>query len=152
MLPSCQTDIALVLLGVSDEKGVLRFPKSDGAKIPGIHFAVKPLLAINPQISEAISSHFGVELGVHLTIEQNFFDATNGDDGAVVSIYLATLAQTAPITYQTSWPTMPDLLRQLSGRDRLPFLRAWQVFAGGLTLDTKALEKSLAEIRELAKT
>ncbi len=150
MLPSCQTDQAIVLVAVRDHLGVLRFPISEKVNAPGVWFDVKPLLPINPQIVDALSQFFARDVGVHVTIEQNFFDAIVSDAERSATLYLATLHHAPENLESGSWVTMPELLRKLSGRSRLPYLRAWQVFAGGLHLDTKAIEKSLTELRELA--
>lgn len=140
MLLHCPIPYAVLVCAVADAQGVLRVPVTPfSAETPGLKFAVAPLTPINIQLAAAASSFFAREVGLYLNIEQNYADAVSAADGAV-TLYLARLAPEAGIVASDSWLSIPALLRQLSGRARIPYLRAWQVLAGGLTLATKAVD------------
>ncbi len=140
MLSPCKTPWAVLLCAVADEGKVLRFPDQGGAT-PGLRFAVTPLTPINEQLVRAASSHFYVEVGLHLQICQEFADELPGlAADAGTTLYLATLSEAAGIVAPTAWTNMPDLLRRLTGRTRVPYMRAWQILAGGLTETSKVID------------
>ena len=140
MLLNCPTPYAVLVCAVADAQGVLRIPVvADAGETPGLRFAVQGLKPINIQLAEAAAQFFGREVGLHLNIEQEYADEVSTAAGAV-TLYLARLAPQAGIVASESWLSIPALLRQLSGRARIPYLRAWQVLAGGLKLTTKAVE------------
>jgi NADPH-dependent 2,4-dienoyl-CoA reductase/sulfur reductase-like enzyme len=104
--------------------------------------AVRPVIPINVQLAELAESFFEAAVARHLGIEQEFADpvvATKGDS-AEFTLYLARLHPDAAIVAPPSWPTIPQILRGLSGLMRVPYLRAWQILAGGLQLNTKAVD------------
>jgi len=141
MLPTCKTDFAVLLCAVADAKGVLRFPiTTPDTDTPGLDLVVAPLVPINELLMKAAAAVLGEGVGRHLEINQEYADEIAVTGGPNVTLYLARLAPAAGFVATAEWPTMPELLRALQGRKRLPYLRAWQVLAGGLTLDTKAVE------------
>jgi hypothetical protein len=89
-----------------------------------------------------------LDVARHLDIVQDYADAitTPAPDAVQATLYVATLASAAGCVADPGWPSLPDILRAQKGRDRIPYLRAWQVLAGGLHLETKAIDAA-----ELAK-
>jgi hypothetical protein len=141
MLINCPTPHAALLIAVNDASGVLRCPLH-GGDVPGLIAAVQPLMPINPQLMAMAATFFEVDVSLHLAIEQGFADPVvkSGGQEADVTLYLARLAADAGIIAEPTWPSIPMILRGLSGRARIPYLRAWQVLAGGLHLNTKAVD------------
>ena len=146
-LLSCKTPSAVLLVAVRDSLGVLRVPGGAGA-FPGLTVAVAPLMPILPQLTDAASAFFGKDVARRLDIVQDYADELLETPGGepVATLYVATLAPEAEVLAQAEWPSMPDILRRLKGKSRIPYLRAWQVLAGGLHLNTKAVDAA-----ELAK-
>lgn len=149
----CQTDRAILLVGVPDDNGVLKFPESAGSEAaPGLHLEPRPLLSIDQQLMAEATRVFGKDVALHLSLVQEFEDPLTLPDGKTATLYLGTLTPAAEIAVLPAWRSLPDLMRGMSkDRGRLPYLRAWQVLTGGLTLNTKALD--LDEVKKhLLKT
>jgi hypothetical protein len=145
----CKTPLAIFLVGVADERGVLRFPTAGDAEAPGLRIPVRALVPINEQLVAAASAALGAAVGPALDIVQDFADEMELADGAGCTVYVARLnaarlapsSQTVIAEAANGWPSFPELLRGMSKtRRRLPFLRAWQVLSGGLELTTKAVD------------
>jgi hypothetical protein len=144
MLLTCPTPYAVLVCAVADASGVLRIAvDAASGETPGLRFAVVPLIPINIQLAGAAAAFFGTEVGRHLNIEQDYADAISRHDGDT-TLYLSRLDPAAGIVASAEWLSIPALLRQLTGRARIPYLRAWQVLAGGLTLATKAVDAAAA--------
>lgn len=134
----CPTDTAILLLATKDEGGVMRFPP--------IEIAARPLVSIDEQIVQAASAALGLDLTLKIRIEQQYADEMTRADGTVTTVYLATVSDGVAPPAKKEWPTLPDLLRSLpKDRSRLPFMRAWQILTGGLTLNTKAVDMNEAK-------
>lgn len=136
----CKTDLAVLLAAVADAKGVLRFPTTEGAALPGLYVDVAPLIPIYEQLKRGASSALGLDVSRNLRIWDEFADEVPLVDGRVATLYVGLLeGMTTDVAAR--WPVMPDLLRRMDkNRSRLPVLRAWQILQGGLKLDTKAVE------------
>ena len=141
MILNCPTSKAILLCAVDDTRGVLRCPVH-GGDFPGLVFNVTPLTPINPQLMALASSFFARDITRHLDIEQSFADPIiqRGQEIAELTLYLARLSPAAGMVAPPEWPSIPDILRSLEGRLRIPYLRAWQILAGGLQLNTKAVD------------
>lgn len=138
---TCPTTNAILLCAVNDASSVLRCPVVHSVP-PGLVTEVRPVIPINVQLAELAESFFGAAVARHLGIEQEFADpvVATKDESAEFTLYLARLHPDAAIVAPNSWPTIPQILRGLSGRMRVPYLRAWQILAGGLQLNTKAVD------------
>lgn len=136
----CRTPSAVLLLGVKDDRGVLRFPFSANGVVPGLCFEVLPLAPIGEQLVRAASEALSAPVGLSLTIQQEFADVMTLPNGSEATVYLATIS--APhARAHPNWPSMPEMLRGMDkDRRRLPYLRAWQVLTGGLQLNTKVVD------------
>jgi hypothetical protein len=139
---NCKTPTAILFCAVPDEKGVLRVAGGD-ANAPGLTIAVKALLPIVPQLLDAAAAELKIDAAKCVEIVQDFADETQG---GTATLYVASVSAGAGVVASPSWPSLPQILRSLKGRDRIPYLRAWQVLAGGLHLETKAIDTA-----ELAK-
>lgn len=128
----CPTDKAVVLVGIKDANGIFRFP-SQSSHTPGLFFDVNPDTPINLQIIEVIQNFLGeTDLGLHLAIYQNFRGDLKLNAEKDVSLYLAVLSKINDIDPST-WPTMADHLRAMPiHKNRVTYMLALQVFAGGL--------------------
>jgi hypothetical protein len=135
----CPTETAILLVGIPDANGVLKFPVAGDP--PGLHVAARPLISIDQQLVAAASEALGKDIALHLSLEQEFADDVALPDGKTATLYVGTVAKTAGIQAPGSYQSMPDILRAMAKtRGRLPYLRAWQVLTGGLTMTTKALD------------
>lgn len=136
----CKTDNAILLVAVPDDRGVLHFPLSKDAPLPGLHLAVKALLPIFDQLTTLASTTLGQDVARKLHIWDEFADELTLPDGTLATLYVATLSE-VPTASAEAWPVMPTILRSMEkNRGRLPYLRAWQILQGGLKLNTKAVD------------
>ncbi len=139
LLLRCPTEHAVLLLGLPDARGVLRFAPAS-SEILGVPFRPGPVLPINAQILAVANQALGMEIhGPDLDICQEYTDRVVLE-GAEACLYLA-IFRSQQIVAPDSWQSLPSHLRQMvRGPNRLAYLRAWQVMTGSLTLDTKAIE------------
>lgn len=142
----CKTSVAILLAAIPDERDLMHFPQSatSFAGLPGLTFDVSPGMPINIQLMEQLWAHLGEKIkGVDII--QAFVDEVRLPDGRAATVYLATVNGRRTLT--SGAPTMPEILRQMpKDRNRLAYLKAWQVLTGSLTLNTKAVE--LEEIKK----
>lgn len=149
----CKTSVAVLLLGIKDEHGVMRFPRSGDERAAGYVFDVLPRVPINEQLVEHAGRALGEPVRLSLAVQQEFADEMPLADGTLATVYLATLADAAAerIKARSEWPSLPDILRGMDrDRRRLPYLRAWQILTGGLKLNTKAVDAN--ELKNLFDT
>lgn len=149
----CPTEQAILLLVVrTGATGLMRLP--DGFnKPPGRLFSPRPLLPIAEQLYALAADTLQDPARSALVLEPNYTDRVllrpelpEDDPRATASLYLVS-CELASQDVSTAWPSFPELLRAMPrNRARLPYLRAFQVLAGGLHLNTKAIEA-----QELAK-
>jgi hypothetical protein len=142
MLARCPTDVAVLLAAVPDANGVLRLPTSGDATAPGLHVRVQPLAPIAAQLVEAAAAaiDLGPAAGMALSLVDGFADPVTLANGEAATLYVGRVSPGAA-TAPASWPSVPDLLRAMAkNRSRVPYLRAWQVLAGGLDDSVKALD------------
>ena len=149
----CKTEIAIVLVGVADEKGFLRFPSS-APETPGIMLNVRPRTSINELILAKIGDFLGSQFSAQgIDIDQEYHDSVFLSDGREATLYLAHINQ-HPELVSNDWSTLPELLRGMpQNRNRLPYLRAWQVLSGARDSKTYAIEaadalKYLSQMKE----
>jgi len=136
----CKTDVAIVLLGVANEKGFLYFPTT-APETPGIMFNPVAGQPVNLQIVSQASDFLGIELtGQTIEICQDYSDLVSLTSGNQATLYLATI-RGKPELIKDDWSNLPDHLRAMpKNKNRIAYLRAWQVLTGSLTLNTKVIE------------
>ena len=143
ILIHCPTDTAILLLGLKREDGVLVFP-SNSEEIPGIVATIDPSLPINPQLLELASRRSGVHTR-ELSVWQEFQESVKLPSGENATLYAAK-ALIIPHSLPDHVTTLPEMLRRMPPtRNRVGYMKALQVFAGGLEEQTKAVE--LDEVR-----
>jgi len=150
----CPTDKAILLVGIRDEKGILRFP-TKSSHLPGLFFDVDHDVPINLQIIQAAETFLGESnLGPDLGIFQSFRGDVKLENHGYASLYLAQLTHIKDVD-PTTWSTMADLLRSMpANKNRVLYMLALQVFAGGLDQqDTLVFEGEEASnlISEISK-
>jgi hypothetical protein len=136
---NCRTPVAILLLAVRDERGVLLVPSPSRAT-PGIVFNVKGGAPINDQLRDVAAAYIGVQ--AKLDIDQTYADEFMLADGRQATLYVATGGNVGPLSSVggAGWVSIPELLRAMPrDRARLPYMRAWQVLSGGLTINVKAV-------------
>lgn len=134
----CRTARAVLLLGISDEYGVKRFPCNADDILPGVAFSPRMQEAINGQLME-LARTFVAGAPKNLDIIQNYADVvTDGEEE--LTVYLGTCE--APKESITAHHlTLPDLIRRTpQGRSRVILIKSMQVFSGALSQETKAVD------------
>ena len=139
------------------EVGVFRFPVGSDPAMPGIVVSAAASTPIVAQLAQAVAAAIGIEGtdGHAFTVQEGFADAITMPSGEAATLYVGRVAP-GGVTAPRTWPSMPDLLRAMAkNRARVPYLRAWQVLAGGVNDDStkaydaadvaKALRASLGE-------
>lgn len=138
----CPTEQAILLVGVPDANGVLKFPVTAGTGgAPGLHFTPKALLSIDQQLVAEASRVLGRDLSTRIDVVQEFADDVVLEGGVRATLYLGTVGKDLGLQADPAWEALPTMMRAMpKDRSRLPYLRAWQVLTGALTLNTKALD------------
>jgi hypothetical protein len=136
----CKTEVAIILLGVADETGFLFYPTT-APETPGLMFSPSVSEPINLQITDLCGEFLGTKLdGFTLDICQKYSDKVNLTDNRIATLYLATVRNHEKLI-QNDWSNLPDQIKAMpKNRNRLAYLRAWQVMTGSLSLTTKAVE------------
>lgn len=136
LLPPCTTPSALVFLAMKDPKGVMRFPS--GKLVPGILITIDPGKPINEVIYEGVESYLGKKLNpTQIDILQDFSEVVSVG-GTDFTIYLAKTDE----LFSCATTTYSEILRSLpADRNRLVFLKAFQMFAGSHKETIKVLEE-----------
>lgn len=133
----CKTPVAILLAAMPDERDLMRFPQN-GAGLPGLAFEVASGMPINVQLIEFLWAHLGDKVK-GIDIIQDYSGEVQLPDGRAATVYLATVNGRFPLPPDAK--TMPEILRGMpKDRNRLPYLKAWQVLTGSLTLNTKAVD------------
>jgi hypothetical protein len=139
----CPTDIAVLLLALKREDGLILIPTDDGP-IPGIVRRVNTTLPINPQLLDIAAERTKIPR-IEISIWQEFQDGILMPDGSRATVYAARSLIQPELIPQDARP-LPDILRSmLPNRNRVAYMRALQVFSGALEEQTKALD--LEEVR-----
>jgi hypothetical protein len=110
-------------------------------ELPGIVFRPESLQPMNLQIIAKANEVLGTEFtGREIDICQEYSDRVFLAGDTEICLYLAII-RNQPSLVSSDWLNFPDHLRKMpKGRNRLAYLRAWQVMTGSLTLNTKAIE------------
>ncbi|MDB2447068.1 hypothetical protein N9W79_00425 [bacterium] len=137
---SAPTDVVIFLVGIKDEKGVLRFPTKNNFN-PGVVFKADGAVPINAQIIKETEALTGLEnLNLNLEIEQNFSTEVVLQNGDKATLYVGAIHKFEGGINQ-EWKPLPMILREMpKDKNRPAYLRAWQVLMGGLNQDVKILE------------
>ncbi len=139
----CPTDKVILLLGLKRDDGLILLP-SDSTETPGILASVDARLPINPQLLELAHKRSGLP-SIEIYIWQEFQESVTLLDGATATLYAAK-ALAYPEAIPADAITLPEMLRKMPpNRNRVAYMKALQVFAGGLEETTKALD--LEEVR-----
>lgn len=138
----CETGEAVLLVAVRCSDNILRFP-NDESKWPGLSFQVNQLLPINPQLIERAQSELGPK-AQGISIWQEYSAQMLEGVSPIATLYVAMYEPTPEDLADlptSSWATLPALIRTLAkDRNRLAYLKAWQILSGGLEESTKALD------------
>jgi len=148
MLIHCKTDHAVILVPLDSGDGLWMFP-SDPGPWAGLRMTVKPLMPIVPQIAEVIRTRLGFAMepaGYQVCPE--FEDIIMLDSNTPATLYAVQagdlkLAESIPADPDRPirLATLPDWLGRLpQERQRLSWLRAWQIYQGVLVQNVKAVE------------
>ena len=129
------TENIWVLVAMSDAKGVIRI--SPNAGFPGL---IKNRIPIVEKIVEIAQREISPEIkAIDLHYWHQFAENLSMSDGIQRTLFVAQLKNSylAP----ESWITFPEYLRSLpADRNRLVWLKAWQVFAAGFRDDCRVFE------------
>ncbi len=161
MLVNCKTDRALILVPLDGGNGLWMFP-SDPGPWAGLHLQVQPLMPILPQIADMIRSRLGFALEpAGYQVCPDFEDIVMLESKIPATLYVVqseNLKPTGIIPADPSRPlrlaTLPEWLGRLpQERQRLSWLRAWQIYQGILVQNIKAVEavEALEALKALAQ-
>jgi hypothetical protein len=113
-------------------------------QIPGIVSPVNPSLPINPQLLELAHRRSGLSM-IEIAVWQEFQETVKLPGGDSATLYAAK-ALIIPQSLPGDVTTLPQMLRSMPpDRNRVAYMKALQVFAGGLEEQTKAVD--LDEVR-----
>lgn len=144
LLQFCKTPRAIIMVGLRQETGPMLFA-TESYVVPGLYFKPEVRHQLNDEIAGKITEFFGRELK-NLDITQEFSEEVVLQDESRATLYLATADGHVSISKDSLFP-LPTLLRKMpKNRNRLSYLKAWQVMTGSLTLDTKAVELTDKEL------
>lgn len=136
----------IVLLSCKDEKSLMRFP-SNSQSLYGLE-----LLESKPSVEkvrEFISGFLKLSSDEGIVIHARWEEGLGGKELLLVSAPESFIAP-------KEWMSLPDILRSMGkGKPRLIYMKAMQVFAGGLEQEVDALEvdeEVRERLRELSKT
>jgi hypothetical protein len=134
----CPTDIAVLLVAVKREDGLIVIP-SDPGDVPGIICDVNPSLPINPQLIDAAAGRTSLPK-IEIFIWQEFQCEIQMPNGMPATVYAARTLKTPDQIPEDARP-LPDLMRSMPpNRNRVAYMKALQVFSGALEEQTKALD------------
>ena len=150
----CPTQSAIILLGVQLDSGPLRFPYKDAAR-PGVLFQPDSNVDMTSQILwEAHRFFASLQASAKVTVVTDFSDPITLEDEQIGTLYLATAMLAGKTdedilsSLRKRSEVLPVLLRNMpKNRNRVPYLRAWQVMSGGLAERTEAI--SVADLKNL---
>ena len=135
--------MAVVLATVTGSDGIVRCFYGNPEQ-PGLIFEPKALTPIVEQIaSELRYLHNDGIASLGFQVRSDHSDEFMLADGTMGTIYIAAAATQLDSfdSLKGSWVSIPELLRSMpKSRQRLVYLRAWQVLLGGLTDGTKAVD------------
>lgn len=141
LLIKCPTEFAVLFVGADSGTPPLMFPVIDQA-LPGISFRVDSRLGINEQLLTALSNFSGQTVhGDGFDVDQRFTATVNLSGGDSATLYLARWRLPPGEFDLSSWQTMPEILRNMpKDRNRIGYVKAWQVLTGALSESTKAID------------
>ena len=143
----CQTPKAVIFVVATGFDGVVRCLILDPAE-PGIVIEPKPLLPVVDQIMSHLAAVFESSSGdafrtLEFAVRSDYSDIINLADGTAATLYIASSPKRlAGINFaKGTFVSIPELLRGMpKNRQRLVYLRAWQVLLGALQDSTKAID------------
>ena len=137
---SAPTDVVIFLVGVKDARGVLRFPTKNNYN-PGVVFRTNRKIPVNEQLINETQVVTGLSgLNVQLQIEQNFSADVTLPNGDSATLYVGIIHDYEGLISE-AWKSLPEILRNMPrDKNRVSYLKAWQVLMGGLTQDSKVVE------------
>ena len=137
------TDLFCLLPVAQCERGVIMAgSQPSGGPLPGIWSKAKPLVPLEAQLCEVAAQFITSDQRMGFELERRFIGRFDGKDVPQAILVIGKLATTVDALTQISWVSFPSLLRSLTGKgQRLPYLLAWQVLAGGLDLNVQAVEE-----------
>ena len=137
------TDWAVLLMAVADTKGILRFPTNE-AEQPGLLFALDRQLPVDAQLMDKVVSVLKLDRQ-QITIDQKYADSVLTQKGFAATLYAAKYEQ--PSGDFSHFPTWAELVRSLpSDKNRVPYLRAMQVYSGARDDTIKVQADGLDEL------
>ena len=148
MLIHCKTDHAVILIPLDAGDGLWMFP-SDPGPWAGLRLNVQPLMPIVPQIADLVRVRLGFAMEpAGYQVSPDFEDIVMLDSETPATLYVVqatSLKSTEEISVDSKKPfrlaTPPEWLGRLpQERQRLSWLRAWQIYQGILTQNIKAVE------------
>lgn len=133
-------NFTVFLMRIRNNKGVFTFP-SNNKKIPGLYKEGYQLEYLNSEIKSWLASSSGISESIEqLELKAILTPDLFLDNSRVGRLYLLEY----PLVFdckEGSYQTLPEILRSIpKDRNRLPYIKSLQVFAGSSETETIALE------------
>lgn len=126
-----------ILIPVTDEHGVLRFPTNGGPYF-GLHKLIDSSQTLSSQAAAIAAEHLGQDTESFTAVTA--IDPVLKRDGEASSV-LYILRPKKSLNADKSWPTIAEILRSLTqGQTRLAYMKALQYLAGAADAEVEVLE------------
>ncbi|RZA23089.1 MAG: hypothetical protein EOP10_13670 [Proteobacteria bacterium] len=138
-----------ILIPVTDENGVLRFPHSGGPYY-GIHKIINAAVTLSAQAEETAKTFFNSPNATFTPVAA--IDPVLKKSGEVSSVLYLMKPTSKDLPINKNWPTMAEILRAVDpGPTRLAYMKALQHLAGAADAQVDVLEVD-EEVRTRLKT
>jgi hypothetical protein len=132
-----KTEQVIFLFGIKNEQGVMHFP-SPQKLFPGLHFYNEPRTLISDQLFKQAAAVLAVpDVVGKLTMFDGFCGQVLLENGQEAALYVGFLNESRAVA--SDWLPLPVLLKGMKqDKNRIEYVKCWQVLTGSLKLDTRA--------------
>ncbi len=136
-----KTSISIFLLGFLNKDKVYYFI-SENQSFPGIHIETPTRVPIVDPMIEKIEAQLSFSLNRHkFYLYSQFCETITLENGQQASLFLAKYDD-QELLKAPNWQTFPQLLRHMpKSKNRLSYLKAWQVLTGAWQEEIEVVEK-----------
>ena len=135
-----KTPLNILLIGFLNEKGVYYF-SSENQTFPGLHVKSSKRIPVTDIIIRKIEAQLNETIDRQKFSYWPQFHETLTVEGQEATLFLAKYEDPKLLT-RLSWQTFPELIRNMpKSKNRLSYLKAWQILTGAWQEEIKVLEK-----------
>ena len=150
MILRCPTKYAVLLLAVRGTDGVFRFPSNEttlkvpetSAYTPGLVIEAKALMGVFEQLTSQVIETLGLPNSLGLDIRSDFAEPLPRTRDAEGTLFVGNWnGDFATLLNPPTMTPLPHLIRAMGKRkERVAYLKAWQVLSGAASERTAVLE------------